>query len=170
MTCSSDITAKIVSGPQAACLAPQLGSDLPEKRKRMILWEVPARERFRKLQSYLGICHKVCIAWDAGKMLGMSWVVPMCAGSRAGMIHLAWGGDFMLALTLGRLYYRALTQWYDTLAMFVPLQFRHVRKFIEALGYKEAAYLKNAAVLADHDSRIVDAIFYVLDLKATYGQ
>ena len=166
---SSDISAKIVSGPQAACLAPQLWHDLPEKRKRMILWEVPAKERFIKLQSYLGVCDKVCIAWDAGKMLGMSWVLPTCPGARAGFIHLAWGGDFMLALTLGRLYYRALTQWYDMLCMFVPVQFRHVRKFIEALGYQEAAHLKSAAALADHDGRIGDAIFYTLDLKANYG-
>lgn len=162
--CGDDVDVRMMTGPQAALLAPELWHVLPPRVRDIMLWDLAMSSRERMLSTFLEFADVALVAWLNGQMLGMSWVQPISLGARSGILHMATDAPRWQILALARVWINVyLPERYDSLVCFLPLQFRHMRAMVEELGFTEATRIPGAIRLTER-KRTVTAVMYQLNL------
>lgn len=160
-----DVDIRPLSGQQAALLVPQLWAALSPQRRRYVVWDAANLHGPSALAKIVALGNVSIAAWVNGAILGIAWVIPLCTGSRCGLIHMACTGPRYQAEAIGNAWLsQVLPRHYDSLLAFLPLNFRHIRAMIEAMGFRIISRIPGGACLTMRGNRIVTSVLYQKDL------
>lgn len=156
---------KLLTGPQAALHVPLLWDALTPQRRRYAVWDAGKHHGPTILSQLVSLGNIACAAWLDGSLLGIAWVIPVCQGSRCGLIHMLSTGERWQAEAIGNVWIRnVVTHYYDSLLAFLPVPFRHIRSMIEDMGFREISRLPGGSCLTMRNNRITTAVLYQKDL------
>ncbi len=156
---------KLLTGSQAALLVPSLWETLTPQRRRYAVWDAGKHHGPTMLRQLVGLGNIACAAWLGGELLGIAWIIPLCQGSRCGLIHMLSTGPRWQSETIGNVWIRnVVPHYYDSLLAFLPVSFRHIRSMIEDMGFREISRLPGGSCLTMRSNRITTAVLYQKDL------
>lgn len=153
------------SGNQAASLAPLVWSALGARGQRAILWDVDPEHRTALFVQALRRAELVHLAWDrqTNALYSVVWIVPLMADSRCGVLHFCCTRHAPArALAEDFLCQPELVQRFDSLMGFVPVPYRHARRFAADVGFEELGIFPGACWMAAQGKVVPGAVLRLL--------
>lgn len=143
---ASQVSCRLLSGQEAAALAPAIWAHLDARRRRMLFWDVPPERREALLSQHLGMADVAGLALVDGVPAGLSWVLRQ---GDSGLIHMTYWKDGDSAREIGRLFLDQLAErGYRSLLAVLPVPFRHIRRYVADIGFRRIGILPGGAPLA----------------------
>jgi len=143
----------MVTGSQAACMAPFIWADMGKRERRAILWDVVPNLRQYALQKALGMALVAGIAWAGPRLAAIAWIVPVTPGSRCGLIHCCFMPGCQryrheLALRFLDAVSKLRGKTLECLIALIPIVYRHARQLARDVGFASMGSLPGVCVLA----------------------
>lgn len=145
---------KTYRGAEAEAIAPEIWASLPERVRRLIMWDSPSAEREGIFPKLLKAAERVIVGYgilsSPHKIEAVCWIVPLSPGSKAGVLHFAFAD--ILSKRRYVIGHKALAACgYDSLLGFVPLPYEGTRRYALEMGFKSVAIMPGACWLADRN-------------------
>lgn len=162
-------TLEVISGPQAACLAPWLWDALGRGRVRdALLWDVEPQDR----REFFGMSlHRATLAGVAfgrtSDLAGLAWVIPLLGGGSGsggcGVIHIGMV-EQRYRMDICTAFLEQARGHFASLLALVPVPYRHIRALARELGFVDMGRVFRACCLAGR-GRLVDGVFLKLEFR-----